>query len=73
MEMQVSAFEILPYLFYPMFLLISSLIFIFLIPERKKYQESKERENRKESKNKEMSGAKSQSPKQCEDIKVKMV
>ena len=36
MEMQVSAFEILPYLFYPMFLLISSLIFIFLIPERKK-------------------------------------
>ncbi len=36
MEMQVSAFEILPYLFYPMFLLVSSLIFIFLIPERKK-------------------------------------
>ena len=32
----VSAFEIIPLLFYPYLLLISSLIFIFVIPERKK-------------------------------------
>ena len=32
---QVSAFQIIPKLFYPMLLLVSSLIFIFLIPERK--------------------------------------
>ena len=31
---QVSAFDILPLLFYPYFLLLSSLVFIFLIPER---------------------------------------
>ena len=31
----VSAFEILPNLFYPMLLLISSLVFIFVVPERK--------------------------------------
>ena len=31
----VSAFEIIPLLFYPYLLLISSLIFIFVIPERK--------------------------------------
>ena len=31
----VSAFEIIPFLFYPYLLLISSLVFIFLIPERK--------------------------------------
>ena len=32
----VSAFEIMPYLFYPFMLLLSSLLFIFVIPERKK-------------------------------------
>jgi len=31
-----SAFQIIPYLFYPFLLLVSSLIFIFLIPEKKK-------------------------------------
>lgn len=30
----VSAFDVIPYLFYPFMLLISSLIFIFLIPEK---------------------------------------
>ncbi len=33
---ELSAFEIIRNLFYPMLLLISSLVFIFLIPERKK-------------------------------------
>ncbi len=33
---EVSAFEIIPNLFYPYMLLISSLLFIFVIPERKK-------------------------------------
>ncbi|MBR3995950.1 MAG: Na+/H+ antiporter NhaC family protein [Clostridia bacterium] len=33
---EISAFEIIPLLFYPYLLLISSLIFIFLIPEKKK-------------------------------------
>ena len=32
----VSAFEIIPNLFYPYLLLVSSLLFIFVIPERKK-------------------------------------
>lgn len=32
----ISAFELMPYLLYPFMLLISSLIFIFVIPERKK-------------------------------------
>lgn len=32
----VSAFDIIPYLFYPFLLLISSLVFIFLIPDKKK-------------------------------------
>ncbi len=32
----VSAFEIIPNLFYPFLLLLSSLLFIFVIPERKK-------------------------------------
>lgn len=31
----VSAFDIIPYLFYPFLLLISSLLFIFVIPEKK--------------------------------------
>lgn len=31
----VSAFQIIPFLFYPFLLLISSLVFIFLIPEKK--------------------------------------
>ncbi|MDO5448580.1 MAG: Na+/H+ antiporter NhaC family protein [Clostridia bacterium] len=33
---EVSAFQIMPYLFYPYMLLISSLIFIFLVPEKYK-------------------------------------
>ena len=32
----VSAFQIMPYLLYPFMLLISSLVFIFILPERKK-------------------------------------
>ena len=32
---QVSAFEIIPFLFYPFLLCISSLLFIFVIPDRK--------------------------------------
>jgi len=32
----VTAFQIIPYLFYPLLLLISTLVFIFLIPERSK-------------------------------------
>ncbi len=32
----VTAFEILPKMFYPMFLLVSSLIWIYIIPERKR-------------------------------------
>lgn len=31
----VTAFDIIPFLFYPFFLLISTLIFIFIIPEKK--------------------------------------
>ena len=31
----ISAFEIIPYLFYPYMLLLSSLVFIFVIPEKK--------------------------------------
>ena len=31
----VSAFDVMPYLFYPFLLLVSSLVFIYLIPERK--------------------------------------
>ena len=34
---EVSAFEIIPNLFYPYALLLSSLVFIYLIPERNKY------------------------------------
>lgn len=33
---EVSAFDVIPNLFYPGFLLISSLIFIFVIPQKKK-------------------------------------
>ena len=32
----ISAFDVIPNLFYPYMLLISSLVFIFLIPEKKK-------------------------------------
>lgn len=31
----VSAFEIIPFLFYPFLLLLSSLVFIFLIPDKR--------------------------------------
>ncbi len=36
---EISAFQIIPNLFYPYMLLLSSLIFVFLIPERKKAKE----------------------------------
>ena len=36
MGLEIGAFEIISHLFYPMMLLLSSLVFIFLIPERKK-------------------------------------
>ncbi|MGM9607320.1 MAG: Na+/H+ antiporter NhaC family protein [Oscillospiraceae bacterium] len=36
MGYEVSAFQIIPNLFYPFLLLISSLVFIYIIPERKK-------------------------------------
>ncbi|MEE1313515.1 MAG: Na+/H+ antiporter NhaC family protein [Lachnospiraceae bacterium] len=35
MGCQISAFEIIPKLYYPFFLLISSLVFIFILPDRK--------------------------------------
>ena len=31
----VSAFQIIPFLFYPFLLLISSLVFIFIVPDKK--------------------------------------
>ena len=34
---QVSAFQIMPFLFYPFFLLISSLVFIFFVPDDRGY------------------------------------
>ncbi len=37
---EISAFQIIGHLFYPMMLLASSLVFIFLIPERKKQANS---------------------------------
>ena len=36
---EIGAFQIIAHLFYPMMLLASSLVFIFLVPERKKEQE----------------------------------
>ena len=36
MGLELSAFEVISHLYYPMLLLVSSLVFIFLIPERKK-------------------------------------
>ena len=36
MGFEISAFDVIPNLFYPGLLLISSLIFIFLIPEKKR-------------------------------------
>ena len=38
---EMTAFDIIAHLFYPMMLLLSSLIFIFFIPERRKNQEEK--------------------------------
>ena len=35
MGFELSAFDVIQYLFYPMLLLVSSLIFIFFVPERK--------------------------------------
>ena len=35
MGFALSAFSVMPYLFYPMLLLLSSLVFMFFIPERK--------------------------------------
>ncbi len=36
LEKSVTAFQVIPYLFYPYLLLLSSLVFIFLIPDKKK-------------------------------------
>ena len=33
----MSAFQIMPFLFYPFFLLISSLVFIFFVPDDRGY------------------------------------
>ena len=42
MGQSVTAFEVMPFLFYPMILLVSSLLFIFVIPEKKnKFEEAK--------------------------------
>ena len=42
MGQSVTAFDVMPFLFYPMMLLISSLLFIFVIPEKKnKFEEAK--------------------------------
>ena len=38
----VSAFEIIPFLFYPFMLLISSLVFIFFVPEKAKKAQAEE-------------------------------
>ncbi len=35
MNFELSSFEVIPYLLYPFFLLISSIVFIFLVPEKK--------------------------------------
>lgn len=35
MGFELSAFDVIKYLFYPMLLLVSSLVFMFFIPERK--------------------------------------
>ena len=43
--MSVSAFDIIPYLVYPYLLLISSLLFIFVFPERKKGKGAEEIRN----------------------------
>jgi hypothetical protein len=34
----VTAFQIMPFLFYPFFLLLSSLAFIFLVPDNRGYE-----------------------------------
>ena len=36
MGLELGAFAVMSHLFYPMMLLISSLVFMFLVPERKK-------------------------------------
>ena len=42
MEQSVTAFQIMPFLFYPMLLLVSSLLFIYVIPEKKnKFEQAK--------------------------------
>lgn len=40
MGLELSAFNVIAHLFYPMMLLISSLVFMFFIPERKRSQEN---------------------------------
>ena len=42
MDQAVTAFQIMPFLFYPMLLLVSSLLFIYVIPEKKnKFEQAK--------------------------------
>lgn len=38
LECAVSAFDIIPHLIYPFMLLVSSLVFVFLLPESRKYR-----------------------------------
>ena len=37
----VSAFQIMPFLFYPFLLLASSLVFIFLVPDKRGHESEK--------------------------------
>ena len=41
MDQNVTAFQVMPFLFYPALLLVSSLLFIFVIPEKKEKIKSK--------------------------------
>ena len=40
----VTAFDIMPLLFYPFFLLLSSLVFIFIIPDKRGYEDNEPQE-----------------------------
>ena len=45
LECAVSAFDIIPHLIYPFMLLVSSLVFVFLLPESRKYQNQSSKNN----------------------------
>lgn len=42
MEAEISAFQVIPFMFYPALLLISLLVFIYIIPEKNKIKEPKD-------------------------------